>query len=367
MAQGILNTQNLASVFFRWWLGELSSFVPRRLSRKFRRRGGRLEINCTETGASLVLKSNGQEQVLGDFNFGDGSTAAKKKAVAALMPKIRRGNIVTVLQLPERQALRNSIRLPLAAAENLHEALGFELDRHTPFRPEDVYYEGRITETDEASREIVVEITTVPRAVVDELLTKISAWGIRPDRVGIVETDNSTNRQPLNLLSRQDDRKGRGVARKLFLFLSLIAVGLTAYLVLLPLHQRQLVLDNLSQQANTARKTAKQAAILQADINDLLARKQFLADKNKVYLPLSIALNELSRLLPDDSWVSSIRYKDREITVSGFSKSAAALIGILESGDLFSSVKFSAPLVSDTRLKAERYTLKLKLAMEKGP
>ena len=142
-----------------------------------------------------------------------------------------------------------------------------------------------------------------------------------------------------------------------------MAIGLAAALVLLPLQQRLLMLDELSLQSEAARKSANEAGKLQNEINEILSRNRYLADKRKSYMPLSVVLNELARLVPDDSWLSYVRYKGGKITVSGFSKSAADLISILEAGDMFSGVKFSAPLVRDPRLGVERFTLQLDLAV----
>ena len=367
MAQSVLSNGNPVGGFFRWWFDELASLIPMRLSRTFRRQGGRMEFNCSETGASLVFKTDGKEHVLGDFDFAEGSSGVQQKAIAALSPKIHHENVVTVLRLPKQQALRKTIRLPLEAAENLREVLGFEMDRHTPFKPDDVYYDGRITEMDEASRQIVVEITAVPRTVVDGLLEKISAWGFQPERVGIIEIENPSSRRPLNLLLKQDGRKSGGIIAKLSFVLMVIAIALAVALVSLPLQHRQQLLDDLSQQSEVARKSANEAGKLQQEINEILSRSRYLADKSKTYTPLSVALNELARLVPDDSWLSYVRYKGGKLTVSGFSKSAADLIGILEKGDLFSGVKFTAPLVRDPRLGAERFTLQLDLVAGERP
>ncbi len=46
-----------------------------------------------------------------------------------------------VLCLPKDKALTRALTLPLAAEENLREVLAFEMNRQTPFRADQVYYD----------------------------------------------------------------------------------------------------------------------------------------------------------------------------------------------------------------------------------
>ena len=46
-----------------------------------------------------------------------------------------------VVALPPEQVLRKTITLPAAVEENLRQVLAYDLDRHTPFKPEEVYFD----------------------------------------------------------------------------------------------------------------------------------------------------------------------------------------------------------------------------------
>ena len=49
-----------------------------------------------------------------------------------------------VVALPPDQVLRKTINLPAAVEDNLAQVLAYDLDRHTPFKPEEVCFDARI-------------------------------------------------------------------------------------------------------------------------------------------------------------------------------------------------------------------------------
>src|SRR5207302_659702 len=71
-----------------------------------------------------------------------GETTAKPKVVVAL---------------PPRQVMRKTLVLPAAVEENLAQALSYDLDRHTPFRPEQLYYDAAVIDRNPAARTIGVD------------------------------------------------------------------------------------------------------------------------------------------------------------------------------------------------------------------
>ena len=73
------------------------------------------------------------------------NSAPMRGAIAGLVRKHYRpaSNKVEVW-LDKDRALSRVVQLPLVAEENLRAVLGFEMERLTPFKAADVYYEGRI-------------------------------------------------------------------------------------------------------------------------------------------------------------------------------------------------------------------------------
>lgn len=362
MANVIVAVKSTIGGFLGWWFSELSALLPRRISRIFRSQGGRLEIDFSGDTASLIYKSDGIDHHLGGLNVSDTPPGMQKKTFSSLVSKVRRGKVVTVLRLPREQALQKTMVLPMAAAENLRQVLGFEMDRQTPFKPENVYYDGRITKTDDQSQQIVVEITVVPREVVDETLRRVSSWGINPDRVGIVQVEDPSSRNPLNLLPNGSDRGKRRFAERLSFLFMITALVLIIYAVWMPLQKKQKQLDEISVRIENAKKGALEINAMQSEVNEIVDRGRFLIEKHKARRPLTLLLNELTRMLPDESWIGSLLVSDTKVTLSGYAKSASALIGVLEASPMISKVEFSAPVTEDPRLGVEKFSLKFTVA-----
>ena len=76
------------------------------------------------------------------------------------------------------------------------------------------------------------------------------------------------------------------------------------------------------------------------------------------------ALNELSKILPGNTWVSDLNMKTQAIEISGASESAAALPQILDNSPYFKEAEFVAPILKDASGK-EIYRIRMKL--EGGP
>src|SRR5439155_11445862 len=104
--------------------------------------------------------------------------AAGRAAVAALTPD-GEGRVPpdVVVALPSRQVMRKEIVLPAAVDEDLGQALSYDLDRHTPFRPEQLYFDAAVIDRDLAARTIRVDWAAALRTAVDAARRQVEDWG----------------------------------------------------------------------------------------------------------------------------------------------------------------------------------------------
>ncbi|CCV09520.1 conserved hypothetical protein [Mesorhizobium metallidurans STM 2683] len=70
---------------------------------------------------------------------------------------------------------------------------------------------------------------------------------------------------------------------------------------------------------------------------------------------------ELTRLLPDTAWLTDLSSKGDELTITGFSTSAAELIEPLDASPLFAAPEFAAPVVKVPGQDGERFTITAKI------
>jgi general secretion pathway protein L len=73
-------------------------------------------------------------------------------------------------------------------------------------------------------------------------------------------------------------------------------------------------------------------------------------------------LDELTRVVPTNAYLSNLRYRDRVLELQGNAENASALIPVLERSAVFENVGFNAP---SNRGRDNRETFSLKAEIEK--
>ena len=166
--------------FLRWWAGELSALVPRRLRDWVAPRPDELIV---ELGTQSVHFFRSQGDTVTDLGEAPRDAQNPVLAAGAGRAKSRRGRQTVTLVLPAGSAARQQVTLPLAAEENLREVIGFELDRLTPFKPEEVYFDHRVVERDPVTQTLRVALAVCPRDSVDSVTGQAAEWGLDVSRV----------------------------------------------------------------------------------------------------------------------------------------------------------------------------------------
>lgn len=79
-------------------------------------------------------------------------------------------------------------------------------------------------------------------------------------------------------------------------------------------------------------------------------------------IPLVRIWEEMTRVIPDDSWISDLSVSgDHKVTFTGLSKSAAGLIALLDASPLFAGPVFTAPVARALGTEGERFTIQMDL------
>ena len=153
--------------FWRWWSGELAALVPQWLRQSSASVGNALLVEILPQ--AIVLKRRLPTGLVeqGKVDLQSGDHASRSIALQALVNRLRKRDGVLALWLGESQFLSKQIDLPLAAAENLRQVLSFEMDRHTPFKADQVYFDFRIVRRDVQGNRLTVNLVAAPRNAVD--------------------------------------------------------------------------------------------------------------------------------------------------------------------------------------------------------
>ena len=78
--------------------------------------------------------------------------------------------------------------------------------------------------------------------------------------------------------------------------------------------------------------------------------------ENPLKLPV---LNELTKIIPQDTWLSEVMLKDNELEIKGLSESASKLIPILENSSQFLDASFNGSITKQK--EGENFAIKSKI------
>jgi general secretion pathway protein L len=337
--------------FLAWWGGELRALLPASMQRAL---AGGADWHLLERRDGIWhLRRAGESAALAQWSDADDPAMqqqALRQALAAVDPQ----DLRLALCLPAPAGLRRTLALPLAARDNLAQVVGFEIDRQTPFRPEQVAVDVRELNQPAGEGRFAAELIVLPRAALDPLLERLAALRIRVDAVDLLTADG--RRVGANLLAPAQRPRRSDPRRRLNLALGVGSVVLLALALGQWLHNRQLALDAMQAQVDTMRGEAQQVAALRQQLQDNAGAAGFLAQKKKDSVPVLALLDELTRRLPDSAWLERFSLDaSGAIGFQGQSVQAAKLVDALKDSPLIRDVGFQGSIQADPTTGKERF------------
>ena len=354
------------AAFLAWWGGELAALVPDGVRRRLQTDAGQIVFDISGADIAIDHVTRRSRREIGRVAAHPDDPAVEAASLSPVIAKLRLRRYDVVLRMPAAHALRRSLALPLAAADNLRQVLSFEMDRQTPFSADQVYFDFVAGPRQSSSETLDVELVACPKGEVDAAVERAKAWGIRPDIVDIAEGGPPAPSR-VNLLPRAPaSSSGTGMTR-LTAVLAVVALALAAAAVYLPLDRQRRGAELMQAEAAKARVVAMATAKLRETIAELADGAQFLAERKRSSPGIVEILDALSRLLPDGTWLQQLRINDDEVRLTGFSAAASSLIGVIEGSERFTEAQFRSSVTQDARTKAERFTISAKIVAGKPP
>lgn len=348
------------AAFFHWWKRELTFLVPARLLSFGGRNGNKLFLRVIGFETELTLVTDENTEKIGSYTL-DNKGAASLKVLFQERPELNACE--KILLLGHTQAIRKIIALPTATEENLKQVITFELDRFTPFVPEQLYYDFNVVGRNKAASQIIVQLICTPKWKLETLQKEMASLGLNIGAVRFYDPseDSNFNTGDYNLLPftmRPKLNKGPRNAN-IVLAICLLALMITALVFPVILEKR--IETELIEKIKVAQTKSKEVEKLQLEADDILGNAEEVV-KIKESLPsMVIILDELTRLLPDNTWLKSFQYSNGKLQIQGISSSASALIAILEASQLFNNTSFVSPVTQDRATGLERFQIATKL------
>ncbi|MDQ2917052.1 MAG: hypothetical protein M3R40_07830, partial [Pseudomonadota bacterium] len=341
--------------FGHWWLHELGAAMPARLRTMLERRRARPVLAFDGSTATLWRPTtHGRMQMSEVARIaldGDPSSVAATGR-AALAPLVRAANGAPpqiVVTLSPRASLRKTLTLPMALEDHLHQSLAYELDRHTPFKPEELYFDAVVVDRDSAHNTLHVDLAAARRGLVDTILGQAESFGARVI-AATVDPPATASASRINLLPEDRRPANSGFARwQVMLPLAVLAVGALAALFL-PIWQKRVEAIAVNQLSDQARERAGVSDALRSELERRVSDYNFALERKYAFPGTVQVLDDVTRILPDDTWLTQLelhtmRGKDaqREITLRGESANAGRLVSLLEDSKIFTQAAPRSP------------------------
>ena len=339
--------------FLSWWSRQLLSLAPARLGSEDRQGGAALFAHARPgdraAGLDLLLRRRGQEIALGRFGIDEAGLRGMRAALAG-----RPRAAAVVLRLPAGQVLEQSVALPLAAERDPERVLHYELDRLTPFAPDEVYWGWTVARRDRVRGKLHLSLSVVPKAGLLPQVAALEAAGAAPTAVEGPGADGLPRR-----IALQRARSGRECWRRRGLAAAATACAVLAVVAAgLPFVRQSAALDAVETRIAALRPAVDQADALRREIaaaagsNDVIA-----AERARVGDALGVVAT-VTNVLPDDTYLTDLQLQGRVLTITGQSAAATRLIALLAAEPAFRNPAFTAPVTRNEPSRAEGFAIR---------
>lgn len=342
-----------AGQFLRWWKAELMQLLPAETRARMQHASRRLMVSVGNGELALSSLEGGQLQMLDVFDL-SGNARVQQQQIADLLLERDLHDMPRDLLLPDEAVLRKTIQLPIAAESNLRQALAFEMDRHTPFKASDLYFDYRILSRDREAGQTRLELIAIPRGPVDRMLEALAGRGLSPSGV-----DVAADGMPAGLNLLPPDRRHRVANRRARAngLLALVVAALLALVMMQSLWLREHQIEAVQDAIETVSAEARVVQGLRKQIEDASEAASFLQDRRAENPPTVAIIAEVTRVLPDDTYLDRLRIWEGNVQLQGKSSNAQQLIETLNESPLFDNASFRGPTRLDTRTRKEIFDL----------
>lgn len=336
---------------FDWWLDELRQLVPGGISDSQEDNRSRIVLDVIDDSVSTSLINGDSDTALAPVSKEDFGQGVLREQILSFWSD----DAETVIQISNAATIRTTLTLPAATAENLRAVIGFEMDRHTPFTAESVYFHYDIL--DRTKESIHIELVVIPKADLAPILNALEHMDIPVDEVAVLDDENQAAPLQLDILAPASRKDERLTHRHHSKRLGRVALILAAIAYMLPAAALSLLIMSLNNDVERMQADASDVIAIQRRLQDSLKPAEFFSQlRNDTPRAISV-LDELTRLLPQNTWVSHFQIEKQVLKIEGESSDAAALIGVLEQSEFFANSKFTSPVTRNPSNNKDRFTI----------
>ncbi|MGZ0701451.1 PilN domain-containing protein [Pseudomonas piscis] len=260
-----------------------------------------------------------------------------------------------VLVLLPHQRLLHEVSLPAAVAQDLTSMLSFEMDKYTPFKASQVYFDCvRLPSTHDSL--IRIRLAVVSRERLDALLDQAQQAGHSIMAVDVLDEHGA--RLHVDLLAPHRRAQIRRSLIQPLPVLALVALILALASLQLWLHNRQQALEDMQQQVKTLQQQTQQVQALNRQIDDTLNAQRYVVERRAQSRSMAALLNELTQCIPLNTTLESLDINpDGQVSLTGQSSQASALISAMKACRSLEGINFQGAIQPDPVTGLDRFSM----------
>lgn len=357
-----------AGSLLRWWLNELRGMCPAKLRERFAVGDAFYLIEVVDSRAFVCYGTEygvGQKVEI-DLTLPDVDQLRLLNNIAVVDQRALRK--ATVL-IADDQLLTRYVHLPLAVEPDIANVLNYELDRLTPYSPDQAFFAYKVTKRDIPGGTIVVRLVLIEKWYLEQVVSQVENLQVTVSAVCPIsgfelERHNEASRV-INLLPAERRPPAEALLSKSSKKMLLATVVMLISVLLLPVYYHQKRIEEIHQNINSFEKRARQISEKRGELARTLDIRDSLIERKNKELSKVEVLHQLTHIVPDHTWVTRIAVENGETKIDGESDKASTMIELLESQPAFRDVEFVSPITKNVRTGKERFQIKAKLADKK--
>ena len=250
--------------------------------------------------------------------------------------------------------LFQDLELPDRASEFLDGIIRAQIDRLTPWSAAQAAF-GSSKPGEPIDGRIVVTVAAAPREVVSPYVEAIARLGAHSATVFTTSPHEDSAAAPIKILESEVrgalevDRVRRGLK------ITLLAAAAAAALTIVAFETIDSILtarqDELAGEIGRARANAVAS---KGAAGSLATAQPTLVQRKQVGPASVLILESLSKILPDHTYVTELRIEDNKLRLTGVTRDAPSLIGLIEQSG-FTQASFFAPTTRSPAEPGERF------------
>lgn len=330
--------------FLSWWASELMSVVPDQWQQRFAGTDKKpILLVSTEKLALFEAEDPGLQTTLWEASA-DGQNGFNLQELPAAVD-----DRDIHIRFDRSLALEKSLPMPPLSAADTERAIMLQIERHFPYRAEDVYVGFSRTPKTGADGVSRARVAVAERGEIDRILGQLRGVGIRPASYSFPSRYELLG---IPALHNQEDHQ----SRYRWALLGAIAIFSAALLLFAWHGYRDGYISFLESQIATQRQAAVESRAVVDRVAEIQATRQWLGDQ--VARPsLNLVLNGLAGQLPDAAWIDQFEWNTDRLRLRGLADDAVGLPTLLEDHRLFHNVQFSGAVTARSGDGKERFDL----------